>query len=899
MGAVNGSIINGDNPMHDPLALFILQILVIIILTRLLGMLLGYFRQPRVIAEVIGGILLGPSALGRIPGFSSNMFPVWSLDTLSNVANLGLIFYLFVVGLELDLSTLRKQLKNSLSISATGIILPFGLGIAVSVGLYNNLLDTHKPSFAAFMLFIGVAISITAFPVLARILTELKLLDSGIGVATIGAAAVDDAVAWCLLALVMAIVNNTGNPISALYVFLVTFAYALFCLFLVRPQLKKLINYTSNRGSLSHLMVFLMFVMVLTSAWFTQIIGVHAIFGAFIIGVITPSDNDFAIKITESIEDFVTILLLPIYFANSGLKTDITKMNGGTVWGYFFLVLLVACGGKLIGCTIAARLNGYKWRDASTIGALMNCKGLVELIVLNLGLSAGVINVSIFTMMVLMALATTFMTVPLVTLLYKPAAGVETKDMVERTLTTQPEKQSNNELGLLVTVKNSRSVTSSMGIIQLFGSSSLYTLRVNALRLVELSHRESTVMRAKAIEGSTKYDPLLNVFRMFGRIAKVAVSGEIIVAHSYAFSQMVVKHAARSQANLILVSWIPPSETSVGSAAKDNANDLTTSSHVSAFSNSVDVSHASLSNSSFIDEVLATSSCSVGVLIDRGFELDCGNIGANSVVSSPMTKDDALQFSSRKQRIVFPFMGGADDREALCMLMYICDNRPDLEVMVIRLVQGSKQSEHEDDTPVVNKPLRAMTSDTVVSQENVVTLEMNVNSKDSEEDRPGSSNVTIMTDSSSIDSVQVSRKNLGSVLDFSIDDDDVMIEKFKRHVSGMAIHFEEVIVEDLMTGCVNKVLATCGNRDLVMLGYEWYRSSQSLQASGKNILSKPSFSLLGNAANATSSIISNRSISHPGRSAESGDKHSLEKFINCYCVCSALIVKKHAENSVC
>ncbi|KAI8870817.1 hypothetical protein GQ42DRAFT_162444 [Ramicandelaber brevisporus] len=416
-------ILAGANPLlfnaSNPLPLFIVQTLVIVTLTRVLGVGLSYLREPLVIAEVIGGILLGPSALGRIPGFKDNLFPTQSLPLLSLVANLGLVLFLFMVGLELDPRVLKKNVRTSLTISLAGIALPFGLGVGVSTLLYRNLSDSHV-QFTSFMLFLGVAFSITAFPVLARILTELKLLRTHVGSVTMSAAAVDDVTAWCMLALVVSILR-ADVALNALYVCLIGIGFVLVMLFLVRPLLVRSLKRIGGFNEQpSQMAVFIVLALALASAFFTDYIGIHAIFGGFLAGVIVPHDAGLAIKITEKIEDMVHLLFLPLYFALSGLKTDVTTLNNGKAWGLMFLVIAVDFLGKVVGCGTAARICKFSWRQSLTIGVLMSCKGLVELIVLNIGLQAGVLNTTIFTMMVIGALVSTCATSPLVQLIYPP-----------------------------------------------------------------------------------------------------------------------------------------------------------------------------------------------------------------------------------------------------------------------------------------------------------------------------------------------------------------------------------------------------------------------------------------------------------------------------------------------
>jgi Kef-type K+ transport system membrane component KefB len=361
-----------------------LQAGIIIIFCRLLHYPLSKLRQPRVIAEVIGGIILGPSVMMRIPHFKTSIFPTDSMPNLTLVANIGLILFLFLVGLEVDTRLFKTNWRVALSVGLAGMILPFGLGCAIAWGLYHQFRTDSgivEISFGIYMLFIGTALSITAFPVLCRILTELKLLGTPVGVTVLAAGVGNDVTGWILLALCVALVNN-GSGLTALYVLLVCIGWVLFLCFAVRPLFFMLCRRTGSlENGPTQSMVALTLLMTLTSAWFTGIIGVHPIFGGFLVGLICPHGR-FAIKMTEKIEDLVSVLFLPLYFALSGLSTDLGLLNDGITWAYVIGVIAVAFAGKIIGGTLAARSCKMVWRESLTIGVLMSCKGLVELIVL-------------------------------------------------------------------------------------------------------------------------------------------------------------------------------------------------------------------------------------------------------------------------------------------------------------------------------------------------------------------------------------------------------------------------------------------------------------------------------------------------------------------------------------
>ena len=374
----------------SPIVMFIIQAAIIILLCRLLHYPLKLLRQPRVISEVIGGIILGPSVMGHIPGFTNAIFPTASIPNLSLAANLGLVLFLFLVGLEADFRFLVSNWKSAVSVGAAGMALPFGCGAAIAWGLYNQFRTDSglvPISFGTYLLFIAVAMAITAFPVLCRILTELKLLHTPVGIIVLSAGVANDVVGWILLALCVALANASSGLI-ALYVLLVAVAWILFLVYLVRPAFVWVLRKSGSiENGPTQGIVALTLIMVLTSAFFTQVIGIHAIFGAFLMGLIIPHDGGFAIKMAEKIEDLVCALFLPLYFALSGLSTNLGLLNSGITWAYVIGVLAIAFVTKISGGAIAARLTGRVWRESFTIGSLMSCKGLVELIVLVCGAS--------------------------------------------------------------------------------------------------------------------------------------------------------------------------------------------------------------------------------------------------------------------------------------------------------------------------------------------------------------------------------------------------------------------------------------------------------------------------------------------------------------------------------
>src|SRR6478736_8205571 len=396
--------------------LLVVQACVIIAASRLIAWLARRVGQPAVIAEVIAGIMLGPSLLGRLaPQAFHELFPKSSMSGLSLLSQFGLIFFMFLIGLELDPNLLRGRGKSSFAISAAGICVPSVLGAVVALQIYEAQAGAGVPRIS-FVLFMGIAMSITAFPVLARILAERNLIRTKLGSIALACAAADDVTAWCLLAVVVSVVNSKGAG-AALLTTIEALAFAAGMLLLVRPLLARLGGRITTRENLTQNVVALTFVLLLASALTSELIGIHALFGAFLFGTIMPRQGDYAHALAERLEDFVVVALLPLFFAFSGLRTELGLLSGANDWLLCFGLTAVACIGKFGGSFGVARLTGMSTRESAALGVLMNTRGLMELIVLNIGLDLGVISPKIFTMMVIMALVTTIMTTPVLQLL--------------------------------------------------------------------------------------------------------------------------------------------------------------------------------------------------------------------------------------------------------------------------------------------------------------------------------------------------------------------------------------------------------------------------------------------------------------------------------------------------
>jgi Kef-type K+ transport system membrane component KefB len=397
-------------PQIDALMHVLLALLVIVVTCRVTGLIFRYIGQPPVIGEVVAGIMLGPSLLGRLaPGVSTYLLPSEIAPFLGLVAQLGVILYMFLVGLDLDTTALLRRGHTAVAVSHASIVVPFLLGAGLALGLYSRL-STGDVSFKVFALFLGVAMSVTAFPVLVRILTDRRMHKTALGVMALTCAAVDDVTAWCLLALLVGVAQAKIG--GAVFVVLQAGGYIGLMLLVVRPLLLKLARFDQQEelssGTTSVVLLALLF-----SAWMTQFIGVHAIFGAFLLGAIIPHTWVGARQLVRKLQDIVAIVLLPAFFAYTGMRTQIKLVSGFEDWAICGLIIAVATLGKFGGTFAGAKLTGTGTREAAALGVLMNTRGLMELVVLNIGLDLKVISPKLFAMMVIMALVTTIATTPL------------------------------------------------------------------------------------------------------------------------------------------------------------------------------------------------------------------------------------------------------------------------------------------------------------------------------------------------------------------------------------------------------------------------------------------------------------------------------------------------------
>lgn len=399
------------NSKH-PVSILLLQIITIISVAKLFGIAVKKMGQPAVVGEIIAGIALGPSLLGWISPLASEfLFTKSSLGSLFALSQIGLIFFMFLIGLELDIKTLKEKTPAAVAVSHASIMFPYALGLGLAYFIYQDFAPKGI-SFISFALFIGIAMSITAFPVLARILKERGLTKTEMGTMALAVAAADDVTAWCILAAVIAIVK-AGDASIALWTIALSAIYVFSMIKIAKPfmltiEQKYIDDKISNKTAVTTAFLF-----IIISSVTTEVIGIHALFGAFMSGVVMSMTTKLKQLMFEKVEDVAVLLFLPLFFAFTGLRTQIGSIDTAALWVVCFAVILLAIIGKFGGSFIAAKASGMSTKDSSAIGILMNTRGLMELVVLNIGYDLGILSPELFAIFVIMALATTMMTAPL------------------------------------------------------------------------------------------------------------------------------------------------------------------------------------------------------------------------------------------------------------------------------------------------------------------------------------------------------------------------------------------------------------------------------------------------------------------------------------------------------
>ncbi|KOP26354.1 sodium:proton antiporter [Hapalosiphon sp. MRB220] len=615
--------------MHT-VVLVLIEVLIVIGLSRLVGLGFRWINQPLVIGEIVAGIMLGPSLFGLVaPELSATLFPPETVPFLNVLSQVGLIFFMFLIGLELNPKYLSGNLEVAVLTSHVSILVPFSLGTLLAVLLYP-LISNASVSFTAFALFLGAAMSITAFPVLARIITENNLQGTRLGTLALTCAAVDDVTAWCVLAVAIA-VARTGSIAAAFPTIVESLLYIGVMVTLGRNFLSRLATYYRRNKRLNQLVLALIYAGVVASALITELIGIHLIFGAFLLGAIMPKNAGLVREIAVKTEDFVLIFLLPVFFAYSGLRTQIGLLNSPELWLLSVLVLAVAIAGKYVGTYVAARVSGINKREASALGWLMNTRGLTELIVLNIGLELGVISPLLFTMLVIMALVTTFMTSPLLEWTY-PKKLIKL-NVVETELETDFDAEiADRPYRVLVPVANP---DTQKGLLQLAVAIAVNYQQpaiVNPLSLIELQEDyayESTPVEANRLiqERHQLLDELIQ--RLEPPAARSYVHPIVRVSNNVA--RETIQIAALEQADLVVVGW-----------------------HRPAFSNN--------RLGGRVGQILTAATVDVAVFIDRGQE--------------------------RLESLLVPYSGNIHDDLALILALRLLVNRDTCHLQVLQVLSA-------------------------------------------------------------------------------------------------------------------------------------------------------------------------------------------------------------------
>ncbi|KAF8703717.1 hypothetical protein HU200_031801 [Digitaria exilis] len=639
----------GVNPLEFSLPLFIIQTAIIVATTRILVVLLKPIRQPRVIAEILvrkpnqAGVVLGPSVMGQVEVWATTVFPLRSLLTLETVAHLGLLYFLFLVGLEMDVNVIKRSGKKALIIAVAGMALPFCIGTATSFIFRHQVSkNVHQ---ASFLLFLGVALSVTAFPVLARILAEIKLLNSDLGRIAMSAAIVNDMCAWILLALAIAISEVNSSAFSSLWVLLAGVLFVVACFYVVRPLMWWIVRRVPEGETVSDAQVTLILAGVMIAGVCTDAIGIHSVFGAFVYGLVIPS-GQLGVVLIEKLEDFVTGLLLPLFFAISGLRTNVTRVRDPVTVGLLVLVFTMASFAKIMGTILIAVSYTMTFRDGVALGFLMNTRGLVEMIVLNIGRDKEVLDDESFAVMVLVSVAMTALVTPVVTTVYRPA-----RRLVGYKRRNLQRSKHDAELRMLACVHTTRNVPSIISLLELSNPTKRSPIFIYALHLVELTGRASNMLAAhhsasnqsRNAGGATSSDHIFNAFESYEEsVGGVSVQALTAVSPYQTMHEDVSVLAEDKHVSLIVLPF-HKQQTVDGGMEPINA-----------------------SLRGFNESILSSAPCSVGILVDRGL----------SAAAARM---------ANVHHVALLFFGGPDDREGLAYAWRMVEH-PGVCLTIVRYV---------------------------------------------------------------------------------------------------------------------------------------------------------------------------------------------------------------------
>lgn len=587
--------------LYHPLSTLLLQIITILFVARLFGYFFNKMRQPAVIGEIVAGIILGPTLLGEyFPLVSEFLFPESSFANLQFISQIGLILFMFAIGMELDFGMLKGKAKNALLISHTAIWLSFSLGILLAYFMYDYYAPAGTP-FLSFALFIGISMSITAFPVLARVVQERGLMRTHIGGLAMTSAAIDDITAWCLLAAVVAVVK-AGTAGGAMYNILFTFTYVLIMLAMVRPFMKRIGEIYSRKKLMSRWIIAISFLVLLISAYVADLLGIHALFGAFLAGIVMPPNLNFRRILSDKTEDVALIIFLPLFFVYSGLRTKLGLLDSSQLWLHTFIIIAFAVTGKFFGAFIGSRFTKQSLKDSLQMGALMNTRGLMELVVLNIGLDLGVLSPEIFSMLVVMALLTTFMTGPLMELIQFIYKSKESEKVVSNAKKT---------FKVLVSFSNPQKAPKLLKIAQMFAGDSERGL-VTALHL-------SNADEVNTIEANQVENEIFTPIHKAAKDQKMKV--QTVHKFTHEFSRDVLGFAKRGKYDILLMG---AGQSIYQGSLLGNIMGFTVNAlNPEKFIGAITGKGSMIPETAILDDktrgFLENGKCSVGIFIDRNF----------------------------------------------------------------------------------------------------------------------------------------------------------------------------------------------------------------------------------------------------------------------------------------
>ncbi|XP_042437145.1 cation/H(+) antiporter 15-like [Zingiber officinale] len=647
----NSTIWQGISPLSSGLPVFLLQLVLVVLTTRALVLLLRPLNQPRVLAEILGGIVLGPSVMGRIEIFGVYIFPARSLLVMETIAHFGLLCFLFLVGVEMDVTMVRQTGRKALAVAAAGMILPFATGAVASFMLQSFAgKNIHQ---SEFLVFLGLALSVTAFPVLARILAEIKLLNSDIGRLSMSAAIISDTFTWVILALTIAMTQSRGTAWASLWILAWGVAFVLLCFYGARRGMRWLMRRRISEGqSVGDFHVCLMITGMMAAATVTDAIGLHSAFGAFMFGLAVPNKGPLGVALLEKLEDLVTGLLLPLYFANSGLRTNLSTVTEGRTAALLFVVFVIASIGKVAGTVIISLFYLIPLREGLSLGFLMNTRGVVEMIILEIGRDRRVLDDEAFAVIVMTSLVLTSLVTPAVRYLHRPVR--RRLGYKRRTL---QRSSADAELRVLACVHNTRNVPSILSLLRLSSPTKRSPIFVYALHLIELTGRASSLLivhNAATSGGSRKHaaaanehpsDHISHAFQSYEQQAtSISVQTLTIISPYATMHEDVCGLAEEKHVVLILLPFHKQQTVDGGMEP-------------------IDPSIKALN-----ENMLLGSPCSVGVLVDRGLSSKSRS-GRNSYSVAQL------------------FFGGPDDREALAYTARMAENTC-VNLTVVRFVHG-------------------------------------------------------------------------------------------------------------------------------------------------------------------------------------------------------------------